>query len=111
MNRYAIIMAGGDGTRLFPISTRNKPKQFLDLFGNGIFIWNTYTIKRAFLDFMPQLYEKFQQIKKYFKTDLFYEKLEKIYDIIEPHPIKTEDYNNIDNPFVQEVINTGIKVA
>lgn len=30
---------------------------------------------------------------------------------IEPHPIKTEDYNNIDNPFVQEVIDTGIKVA
>ncbi len=30
---------------------------------------------------------------------------------IEPHPIKTEDYDNIDNPFVQEVIDTGIKVA
>ena len=257
MNKYAIIMAGGDGTRLFPISTRNKPKQFLDLFGNGIminetinrisktipvenifivinnsqkemaekyidkridkqkilfepkacntatcicyamtyitelygdgiigvfstdhyvddedkfnnvlykameyvklnneviiigtkptfpstqfgyikyidnkeymkpvkefkekpneeqakeyikngyvwnsgiFIWNTYTIKRAFLDFMPQLYEKFQQIKKYFKTELFYEKLEKIYDIIEPISIDIgiiEKINNI----------------
>lgn len=30
---------------------------------------------------------------------------------IEPHQITTEDYNNIDNPFVQEVIDTGIKVA
>lgn len=30
---------------------------------------------------------------------------------IEPHPIKTEDYKNITNPFIQEVVNTGIKVA
>lgn len=30
---------------------------------------------------------------------------------IEPHPIKTEDYKNISTPFVQEIINTGIKVA
>ena len=30
---------------------------------------------------------------------------------IEPHPIRTEDYENITTPFVQETINTGIKVA
>lgn len=30
---------------------------------------------------------------------------------IEPHPIRTEDYKNVATPFVQEVINTGIKVA
>lgn len=30
---------------------------------------------------------------------------------IEPHPIRTEDYENVATPFVQEVINTGIKVA
>lgn len=30
---------------------------------------------------------------------------------IEPHPITTEDYENVATPFVQEVINTGIKVA
>ena len=30
---------------------------------------------------------------------------------IEPHPIKTEDYKNISTPFIQEIINTGIKVA
>ncbi len=30
---------------------------------------------------------------------------------IEPHPITTEDFENVATPFVQEVINTGIKVA
>jgi len=30
---------------------------------------------------------------------------------IEPHPITTEDYKKVANPFVQEVIDTGIKVA
>ena len=30
---------------------------------------------------------------------------------IEPHPITVEDYENVSNPFVKEVIDTGIKVA
>ena len=30
---------------------------------------------------------------------------------IEPHPIKLEDFRENSNPFVQEVIKTGIKVA
>lgn len=30
---------------------------------------------------------------------------------IEPHPITTEDYEKISNPFVKEIIDTGIKVA
>ena len=30
---------------------------------------------------------------------------------IEPHPISKEDYEKIATPFVQEVIDTGIKVA
>lgn len=30
---------------------------------------------------------------------------------IEPHPITKEDYENISNPFVREVMDTGIKVA
>ena len=34
----------------------------------------------------------------------------KIDTIIEPHPITTEDYEKVSNPFVKEVMNTGIKV-
>ena len=30
---------------------------------------------------------------------------------IEPHPITKDDYDKIANPFVKEVIDTGIKVA
>jgi mannose-1-phosphate guanylyltransferase len=32
-NCYAVIMAGGAGTRLWPLSNRDKPKHFLKLFG------------------------------------------------------------------------------
>lgn len=30
---------------------------------------------------------------------------------IEPHPILLDDYKNVSNPFVKEIIDTGIKVA
>ena len=45
MNKYAIIMAGGNGTRLFPLSTKKKPKQFLNLYGTDCMI--NETIKRV----------------------------------------------------------------
>ncbi len=35
MEIYAVILAGGGGTRLAPLSTPQKPKQFHDLSGNG----------------------------------------------------------------------------
>lgn len=34
-NNYAIIMAGGIGSRFWPMSTPEKPKQFLDILGLG----------------------------------------------------------------------------
>lgn len=34
-NHYAIIMAGGVGTRFWPMSTAKHPKQFLDILGTG----------------------------------------------------------------------------
>lgn len=34
-NRYVIIMAGGVGSRFWPLSRRGKPKQFLDILGKG----------------------------------------------------------------------------
>ncbi|WP_455498096.1 mannose-1-phosphate guanylyltransferase [Coprobacter sp.] len=34
-NRYCVIMAGGIGSRFWPVSRTNRPKQFLDFFGTG----------------------------------------------------------------------------
>lgn len=34
-NYYAVIMAGGIGTRFWPVSTSKKPKQFHDILGTG----------------------------------------------------------------------------
>lgn len=34
-NNYCVIMAGGVGSRFWPISRRSKPKQFLDVLGTG----------------------------------------------------------------------------
>ena len=34
-NTYCIIMAGGVGSRFWPLSTRETPKQFLDILGVG----------------------------------------------------------------------------
>ena len=34
-NRYVIIMAGGIGSRFWPYSRTDKPKQFLDILGHG----------------------------------------------------------------------------
>ena len=35
MNTHVVIMAGGVGSRLWPVSTPEKPKQFIDLLGIG----------------------------------------------------------------------------
>lgn len=41
--RYCVIMAGGVGSRFWPISRRTMPKQFLDILGTGkSFIRHTY---------------------------------------------------------------------
>ena len=51
------------------------------------------------------------------KNDIFDEELNlmklrrNIDTRIEPHLIRIEDYKNAETPFIQEVIDTGIKVA
>ena len=40
-NTYALILAGGSGTRFWPLSRNDKPKQLLDLFGTGTLLGQT----------------------------------------------------------------------
>lgn len=46
---YAVIMAGGSGTRLWPMSRKESPKQFQALVGNNTLIQETYERVRQFL--------------------------------------------------------------
>jgi mannose-1-phosphate guanylyltransferase len=47
---YAIIMAGGGGTRLWPISRRKHPKHLLPLLGNSTLFQSTL---QRLIDFIP----------------------------------------------------------
>jgi mannose-1-phosphate guanylyltransferase len=48
---YGVIMAGGRGKRFWPVSRLDKPKQFLDLTGEGSMLWLTY---RRLSEFIPK---------------------------------------------------------
>jgi mannose-1-phosphate guanylyltransferase len=41
-NAWAVIMAGGSGTRFWPLSRRNRPKQFLDIVGDDSMLQQTW---------------------------------------------------------------------
>ena len=41
MSTYGVIMAGGIGSRFWPASRRDRPKQFLNVFGDATLIQNT----------------------------------------------------------------------
>ncbi|MEO0559067.1 MAG: mannose-1-phosphate guanylyltransferase [Bacteroidota bacterium] len=43
MSLYAVIMAGGVGSRFWPRSRQSTPKQFLDVFGDASLIQNTFS--------------------------------------------------------------------
>lgn len=50
-NTYCVIMAGGIGTRFWPLSREHRPKQFLDILGTGkSFIRHTF---ERFLPLVP----------------------------------------------------------
>ncbi|HEX9830126.1 MAG TPA: sugar phosphate nucleotidyltransferase, partial [Thermodesulfobacteriota bacterium] len=41
MNLYALILAGGEGKRFWPLSRKDRPKQFLSLIGGKSMIRQT----------------------------------------------------------------------
>lgn len=46
---FAVIMAGGEGTRFWPRSKRSRPKQFLNIFGTGTMLQQAYNRIRPLL--------------------------------------------------------------
>jgi mannose-1-phosphate guanylyltransferase len=48
MSVYALIMAGGEGKRFWPLSGKDNPKQFLRLINDGSLIRNTFEQRKYF---------------------------------------------------------------
>ncbi len=81
-NYYAIIMAGGIGSRFWPISRTSYPKQFIDILGTGkTLIQNTYD---RFLKVCPK--ENIYVVTNEIYTGLVKEQLPEMAD----HQILTE---------------------
>lgn len=69
-HNYCLILAGGIGSRLWPMSRKSCPKQFLDIFGTGrTLLQETYERYAQFLpadhifisthvDYLPYVYEQ-----------------------------------------------------
>lgn len=71
---YCLILAGGNGSRLWPLSRTTKPKQFLDILGLGrTLLQLTYDRVSSFIDtkniyisthvdYLPYIYEQLPQV-------------------------------------------------
>lgn len=73
-NNYCLILAGGNGSRLWPVSRTTRPKQFLDLLGTGrTLLQQTYDRMAQVIDpaniyistnvqYLPLIYEQLPQV-------------------------------------------------
>ena len=73
-NNYCLILAGGNGSRLWPVSRTTRPKQFLDILGTGrTMLQQTYERVAQFIqpdhiyistnvEYLPLIYEQLPQV-------------------------------------------------
>ncbi len=73
-NDYCLILAGGIGSRLWPMSRKGKPKQFLDPFGTGrtllqqtydrfaCFMSESHIFVSTNIDYLPLINEQLPQL-------------------------------------------------
>lgn len=73
-HNYCLILAGGVGSRLWPMSRTSRPKQFIDIFGTGrTLLQETYDRFARFMDpshiyistnanYLPYVYEQLPQV-------------------------------------------------
>ena len=82
-NNFCVIMAGGIGSRFWPISRTNKPKQFLDILGTG-------------KSLIRQTFERFQQI---IPVENFYIVTNEDYvSLVKEHLFELSDHQIIGEP-------------
>jgi mannose-1-phosphate guanylyltransferase len=83
-NYYVVIMAGGGGTRLWPLSRQSRPKQMLDLFDEGTMF--QIAVKRL-LGLFP--YERIHVVTIAEQAELLYRQVPELpweNFLIEPQP-------------------------
>lgn len=119
-NNYCIILAGGEGRRLWPCSRKYMPKQFIDFFGTGrTLLQQTYD---RFAQFIPRENIFVSTFKDY--ENLVFEQLPKIPQdnvLIEPVQMSTSpavawasyhissinpEANIVVSPADQHIVNT-----
>ncbi len=73
-HNYCLILAGGIGSRLWPLSRKSRPKQFLDIFGTGrTLLQETYERYARFMpadhiyistnvEYLPYIYEQLPMV-------------------------------------------------
>lgn len=87
-NCYCVIMAGGSGTRFWPVSRTSKPKQFIDITDTGMtFLRRTY---ERFLQVVPQENILVSTAERY--ADLVREQIPELHPdnlLLEPYPRNT----------------------
>ncbi len=109
MNVFAVIMAGGQGKRFWPASRKNKPKQFLSIFGKDSMLADT--VKR--ISGIIKNENIFVVTRNIYK-DLIFNEIKEIPEqniILEPMPMDTANAIALASLYIKKRFGDGIVVV